>query len=129
MHRGLAYDLSRTKRSTANGRKSTNFFTQQPKQEPIQQGYQQATTLTIPTNTYQSAQQQQNQAQQQQQQQHQSNTNHNDNASMNNNQLSNQNPGASQIIPQQITNLKVEKVEKKPKIKGEKRFICCYCPW
>lgn len=133
MHRGLAYDLSRTKRSTANGRKTTNFFVQQPKQEPNQQNYQQATTLTIPTNTYQSAQhQQQNQAQQHQpnqtqqhqqnqgQQQQQQNTNHNDN---------NQNPGSGQIIPQQITNLKVEKIEKKPKIKGEKRFICCYCPW
>lgn len=124
MHRGLAYDITRTKRMTTNNRKTSNYFPQpsatggansagaisnQDQQHP------QATTLTIPTNTYQQQQQQSQQNADQQQQ-----------ATMNNGAGVGV-VGAGQLIPQ--LQLKVEKTEKVVKKKSEKRFICCYCPW
>lgn len=122
MHRGLAYDISRTKRITTTGRKNTSQYFPQTSAgnsganvtgTDQQTHSQQTTTLTIPTNT---SYQQQN------------NTNVTDQSNLNSNQIGNQNSGTGQINPQQIT-LKVEKVEKTPKRKGEKRFVCCYCPW
>lgn len=101
MHRGLVYDISRTKRivpaQQASNKKNSvnsNYFSGQQQPQP--------TTLNIPTAYSSSLNQQQ------QQQTSQS--------------ISTAQGG------QPIT-LKVEKTDKSPKKKGDKRFVCCYCTW
>lgn len=125
MHRGLAYEISRTKRITATsgtssggGRKSQYFpqtgtgATTGTTSDPQGHQQQQPTTLTIPTNTYQ--QQPNNSSAHPQDPTNQMNANQNATGG-----------GNGQLMPV----LKQEKVEKTPKRKGEKRFTCCYCPW
>lgn len=121
MHRGLAYDIGRTKRTltqqqqqqtSSSNKKSSNSVGGSNNTASYfnhQQGHQQTTTtLNIPSNTsYQSSQQQ----------------------SSGNNQQQVL-PGGT--IPQQIgqSALKTEKSpDKSAKKKGDKRFICCYCTW
>lgn len=114
MHRGLAYDIGRTKRNltqqhqqpaslskkggnSSSGTNTSTYFNHQ------QGNHQTPTTLNIPTNTsYQNAQS--------------SGTNH---------------VTSSQLPPQlNQAALKTEKsADKSPKKKGDKRFICCYCTW
>lgn len=112
MHRGLAYEISRTKRAQTVDRKPTFF--------PHPNSQEQSTTLTIPTNTYQTNQQQI--------QQQQTIACLSESVNINTNQNSTLNSGTNPIASQHIT-LKVEKIEKSPKKRGEKRFVCCYCPW
>lgn len=116
MHRGLVYDISRTKRTvpqqSANKKTTlnTNFFTQQT----------QPTTLNIPT-AYSSSSQHHLQQQQQQQQQTQT--------QQSQQQSNNQSLTSTMQTNQSIT-LKQEKTDiKSPKKKGDKRFVCCYCTW
>lgn len=114
MHREMAYDINKTRR---NPSKNTKTFYQQPQQQ--QQQSQQQATLNIPTGFSSSSNSQLNQQQ--------NHIEHNQNGMNSVNNLGI--PQQTQPQQQSQIAIKQEKVEKSPKKKGEKRFMCCYCQW
>jgi hypothetical protein len=152
MHREMDYDINKTRRyppsskqivnsnSTSNNNNSnknnnTFFYNQQ---QPQQQQQQQqtsvetqssaATTINIPSFSHHqttNATQQHHSIEQVIQNSSNNNTNSNNNQSNNNNSMNN----SSLTTGINIKNEKSVHQGKSPKPKGEKRFMCCYCPW
>lgn len=124
---------SNNQNSSNNNNNNTFFYNQQPTTVETQSTT--ATTINIPTfsqhqitsitnnsnNTHNNSTSQQ----QQQQQQHHHSIEQAIQQNSTNNQQNNINNQATSI------NIKQEKSMqgKSQKIKGEKRFMCCYCPW
>lgn len=135
MHREMEYDINKTRRYPPSSKQVNNinsnnnssnknnnyFYNQQQSTEPQQLLV--GTTINIPTFT--------------QNQSNTANTQHNNTTTIIEHvvQNSGSTSGQSQVAAShQIATVNI-KHEKSPqggktqKIKGEKRFMCCYCPW
>lgn len=136
MHREMEYDINKTRRyppsskqivnsnnnnSNNNNNKSNNFFYNQQQTAETQPTV--TTTINIPTfSHHQTTNSTQHHSIEQVIQNNTNNQQNNNNSNNNNNALNNQSVGI---------NIKSEKSVqgKSQKPKGEKRFMCCYCPW
>jgi hypothetical protein len=140
MHREMEYDINKTRRyppsskqvnsiasNNNSSNKNNNYFYNQQQQQQSSEPQLLVGTINIPTfsqsNTNANVQQQQ----QQQQQQHTTIIEH---VVQNAGSTSGQS-NVSTVHHVSTANIKMEKTSavKSNKPKGEKRFMCCYCPW